>query len=137
MERRVNEMKAAGIATEFLLYRNLGHAFALGTGTSAGGWITDAIRLWEKHSKITPITDRHSIPQGLESIPGDITKRHIGREHWLSLPTIPMNREHTIRKVSNLQNGQSYICPMGIPKKINLLVIPRFCRGYLTSTFFI
>jgi acetyl esterase/lipase len=47
MERRVNAMKAAGIATEFHRYRNLGHGFALGTGTTAEGWIADAIRFWE------------------------------------------------------------------------------------------
>jgi acetyl esterase/lipase len=49
MERRVNEMKAAGIPTEFHLYRNLGHGFALGTGTSAEGWIANAVGFWEKH----------------------------------------------------------------------------------------
>ena len=48
MERRVNEMKAAGITTEFHLYRNVGHGFALGTGTSAEGWIDNAICFWEK-----------------------------------------------------------------------------------------
>jgi acetyl esterase/lipase len=47
MERRVNAMAAAGIATEFHLYRNVGHGFALGTGTSAEGWIADAVRFWE------------------------------------------------------------------------------------------
>ncbi|GAB6393095.1 MAG: alpha/beta hydrolase [Treponematales bacterium] len=50
MERRVNEMKAAGIPTEFHKYRNVGHGFALGTGTSAEGWIDDAIAFWEKHN---------------------------------------------------------------------------------------
>lgn len=47
MERRVNAMKAVGISTEFHHYRNLGHGFALGTGTTAEGWIADAIRFWE------------------------------------------------------------------------------------------
>jgi acetyl esterase/lipase len=47
MEQRVNAMKAAGITTEFHRYRNVGHGFALGTGTSAEGWITDAVRFWE------------------------------------------------------------------------------------------
>jgi acetyl esterase/lipase len=49
MEQRVNAMTAAGITTEFHRYRNVGHGFALGTGTSAEGWITDAIRFWEAH----------------------------------------------------------------------------------------
>jgi hypothetical protein len=46
MERRVNEMKAAGIATEFHLYRNAGQGFALGTGASEEGWIADAVRFF-------------------------------------------------------------------------------------------
>jgi acetyl esterase/lipase len=49
MERRVNEMKAAGKPTEFHIYRNLGHGFALGTGTNAEGWVVNAVRFWEKH----------------------------------------------------------------------------------------
>jgi acetyl esterase/lipase len=49
MERRVNAMKAAGIATEFHLYRNVGHGFGLGTGTSAEGWVDNAVRFWERH----------------------------------------------------------------------------------------
>jgi acetyl esterase/lipase len=49
MERRVSAMKAAGIATEFHLYRNVGHGFALGTGTSAEGWVDNAVRFWEKY----------------------------------------------------------------------------------------
>jgi acetyl esterase/lipase len=49
MERRVNAMKAAGIATEFHLYRNVGHGFGLGTGTSVEGWVDTALRFWERH----------------------------------------------------------------------------------------
>jgi dipeptidyl aminopeptidase/acylaminoacyl peptidase len=51
MERRVNAMKAAGIDTEFHLYRNLGHGFGTGAGTTAEGWIDYAIQFWEKHIK--------------------------------------------------------------------------------------
>jgi acetyl esterase/lipase len=49
MEQRVNAMKAAGIATEFHLYRNVGHGFGLGTGASAEGWVDSALRFREKH----------------------------------------------------------------------------------------
>jgi acetyl esterase/lipase len=51
MERRVNAMKAAGIPTEFHLYRNVGHGFALGASTSAEGWVHKAVQFWEKHSR--------------------------------------------------------------------------------------
>lgn len=49
MERRVNALKAAGIDTEFHKYPNLGHGFGLGLGTSAEGWLDDAVTFWEKH----------------------------------------------------------------------------------------
>jgi len=49
MEQRVNEMKAAGIDAEFHLYPNVGHGFGLGIGTTAEGWLNNAVRFWEKH----------------------------------------------------------------------------------------
>ncbi len=49
MERRINNLRSVGIATEFYKYRNVGHGFGLGTGTSAEGWINNAIQFWEKH----------------------------------------------------------------------------------------
>jgi acetyl esterase/lipase len=49
MERRVNALKAAGIDAEFHQYPNLGHGFGLGIGTSAEGWLKDAVSFWEKH----------------------------------------------------------------------------------------
>jgi acetyl esterase/lipase len=68
MERRVNEMKAAGIDTGFHLYRNVGHGFALGTGTSAEGWVTDAVKFWEQH---IPAYGMELIPDDLETIPNE------------------------------------------------------------------
>jgi hypothetical protein len=41
--------QGTGIATEFYLYRNVGHGFGLGTGTSAEGWVDNALRFWENH----------------------------------------------------------------------------------------
>lgn len=49
MERRVNNLKAMGIDTDFHKYPNLGHGFGLGIGTSAEGWLNDAVLFWEKH----------------------------------------------------------------------------------------
>lgn len=48
MERRVAAMRKAGIEVEYHKYKNLGHGFGLGTGTSAEGWMDDAVRFWEK-----------------------------------------------------------------------------------------
>jgi acetyl esterase/lipase len=49
MERRVNSMRSAGIDVEFHVYQNVGHGFGLGIGTSAEGWLADAVRFWENH----------------------------------------------------------------------------------------
>ena len=47
MERRVEALRKAGAKVEYHEYENLGHGFGLGTGTSAEGWVFDAIRFWE------------------------------------------------------------------------------------------
>lgn len=51
MERRLKNMSAIGIPTEFHKYPNLGHGFGLGIGTSAEGWINDAVAFWERQIK--------------------------------------------------------------------------------------
>lgn len=51
MERRLQMLDALGIDTEFHKYPNLGHGFGLGIGTSAEGWIDDAITFWERQIK--------------------------------------------------------------------------------------
>jgi acetyl esterase/lipase len=48
MEGRIAALRSAGIEVEYHKYRNLGHGFGPGTGTSAEGWIADAVRFWEK-----------------------------------------------------------------------------------------
>jgi hypothetical protein len=47
MESRVAALRKSGTAVEYHKYRNLGHGFGLGTGTSAEGWVFEAIRFWE------------------------------------------------------------------------------------------
>jgi acetyl esterase/lipase len=48
MERRVEALRRSGTEVEYHKYRNLGHGFGLGVGTSAEGWVFEAIRFWEK-----------------------------------------------------------------------------------------
>lgn len=48
LQRRINALKSAGINTEYHEYPNLGHGFGLGIGTSAEGWLNDAVQFWEK-----------------------------------------------------------------------------------------
>ena len=51
MQARLDAMQEAGIDTEFHVYSGLGHGFGLGTGTSAEGWIDDAVAFWERQMK--------------------------------------------------------------------------------------
>lgn len=48
MKARLDAMRAAGIPTEFHRYPGLSHGFGLGTGTSAEGWLNDAVAFWEQ-----------------------------------------------------------------------------------------
>src|SRR5690606_24307038 len=49
MERRVSALRSAGTAVEYHRYPGVGHGFGLGVGTSAEGWIDEAIRFWAQH----------------------------------------------------------------------------------------
>lgn len=49
VERRVRDLRNAGVEVEYRRYRNAGHGFGLGVGTDAEGWVAYAIQFWEKH----------------------------------------------------------------------------------------
>lgn len=51
MRRRADALRAAGTPVEFHEYPGLGHGFGLGRGTSAEGWIDDAVRFWARFVK--------------------------------------------------------------------------------------
>lgn len=51
MQARLEAMSRVGIDTEFHHYSGLGHGFGLGAGTSADGWINDAVAFWERQMK--------------------------------------------------------------------------------------
>jgi acetyl esterase/lipase len=48
MERRISALRGAGTEVEYHKYGNLGHGFGPGTGTRAAGWISAAVRFWER-----------------------------------------------------------------------------------------
>jgi acetyl esterase/lipase len=48
MERRVAALRRLGTELEFRKYRGVGHGFGLGQGTSADGWLEDALRFWAR-----------------------------------------------------------------------------------------
>ncbi|HSB90821.1 MAG TPA: hypothetical protein VLD63_12440 [Anaerolineales bacterium] len=47
MQRRVNALRKGGTTVEYHEYEGLEHGFGLGTGTSAEGWVFEAVRFWE------------------------------------------------------------------------------------------
>jgi len=49
VERRVQNLRDAGVEVEYRRYRNAGHGFGLGVGTDAEGWIGYAIEFWRNH----------------------------------------------------------------------------------------
>ena len=48
MKRRVEALRRSGTTVEYHEYPGVGHGFGLGTGTSADGWVLEAIRFWKK-----------------------------------------------------------------------------------------
>jgi acetyl esterase/lipase len=49
VDRRVENLRNAGVEVEYRKYKNAGHGFGLGLGTDAEGWIEYAIQFWAKH----------------------------------------------------------------------------------------
>jgi acetyl esterase/lipase len=49
VDKRVENLRNAGVEIEYRRYRTAGHGFGLGTGTDAEGWLDYAVRFWEKH----------------------------------------------------------------------------------------
>lgn len=49
VERRVENLRNAGVDVEYRRYQSAGHGFGLGTGTDAEGWVDIAVQFWQKH----------------------------------------------------------------------------------------
>jgi acetyl esterase/lipase len=49
VDRRVENLRNAGVEVEYRRCRDAGHGFGLGVGTDAEGWIEYAIRFWKNH----------------------------------------------------------------------------------------
>ena len=62
MERRVATLRRAGTAVEYHRYPGVGHGFGLGVGTSAEGWIANAVDFWLRHTD-RPNVERAAVPE--------------------------------------------------------------------------
>ena len=51
VERRVQNLKNAGVTVSYQRYKNAGHGFGLGTDTDAEGWLYQAIDFWKSQIK--------------------------------------------------------------------------------------
>lgn len=49
MERRVEALRRLGTEVDYRVYPGVGHGFGLGIGTSAEGWVSQAIAFWKRH----------------------------------------------------------------------------------------
>ena len=49
VDKRVENLKSAGVEVEYRRYETAGHGFGTGKGTDAEGWVDHAIRFWRKH----------------------------------------------------------------------------------------
>lgn len=49
VERRVDNLRKAGVDVEYRRYEKAGHGFGLGTGTDAQGWLDLAVQFWESY----------------------------------------------------------------------------------------
>lgn len=49
VDRRVQNLKSAGVEVDYRRYQTAGHGFGLGVGTDAANWLQHAIRFWENH----------------------------------------------------------------------------------------
>jgi len=52
VDRRVNNLRNAGVEVEYHRYKTAGHGFGLGTNTDADGWLDLAVQFWEKHLNV-------------------------------------------------------------------------------------
>ena len=48
VERRVENLRNAGVEVEYKRFEKAGHGFGLGTGTEAEGWVDLAIQFWKR-----------------------------------------------------------------------------------------
>lgn len=49
VDRRVENLRNAGVEVEYHRYKTAGHGFGLGTGSDAEGWVDLAVQFWERH----------------------------------------------------------------------------------------
>ncbi len=49
VDRRVEDLRRAGVEVEYCRFQSAGHGFGLGTGTDAEGWLDSAVRFWRRH----------------------------------------------------------------------------------------
>jgi acetyl esterase/lipase len=52
VERRVENLKNAGVEVEYHRFESAGHGFGLGTGTAAEGWVDLAVQFWQGHIEV-------------------------------------------------------------------------------------
>ena len=52
VEKRVENLKNAGVEVEYHRFESAGHGFGLGTGIDAEGWMDLAVQFWQRHIEV-------------------------------------------------------------------------------------
>ena len=52
VEKRVANLRNAGVEVEYHRYQYAGHGFGLGTSTDAEGWVDRAVQFWRRHIQV-------------------------------------------------------------------------------------
>jgi hypothetical protein len=61
MEKRLEAVRKSGTTVEYRKYKNLGHGFGLGKGTTAEGWVFEAVRFWQPSPKASGSSTRRTL----------------------------------------------------------------------------
>jgi acetyl esterase/lipase len=64
MEKRVSGLRRLGTEVLYRKYPGVGHGFGLGVGTTAAGWIADAVGFWTKQIAHAVHPDKATAPVG-------------------------------------------------------------------------
>ena len=62
VEKRVENLRNAGVEVEYRRYQSAGHGFGLGTGTDADGWVDLAVQFWQRHIEAPRSLPRFRLP---------------------------------------------------------------------------
>ena len=114
VDRRVENLRNAGVEVEYHRYETAGHGFGLGTGSDADAWVDLAVHFWQKHI-IDTLSEE--IPQQIslweeENIP-TTTNYTVNNSGYFDPPDFLPYMEYFPVPESVAVKGAMLVCPGG------------------------